>query len=441
MPRIPTSLLRKAHAIDSFLPALLAPCRDLDAARNELRWLREHVEHVAKARRARGKTVARGPLLRRLVKERASGKPLQYLLGSEYFGDLEIRCKPGVLIPRADTAASVTHLVGLLQNVPNLPPELRVLDLCTGTGCIPLLFKHRLSSARNDISLRLLGVDISLKAIRLASHNLQRLQKDGQLSVQGNFDFLRANVMTNPFVEQTEGIPSVKAALNYAAMPSFWDILISNPPYISPSEFWKTTTRSVRGFEPKLALVPPPKQQQQSDVERGDMFYPRLLELAREVEAKIVLLEIADMQQALRVAQRAQKLHIFDGVEIWREQPDITGHVATTEDGFTVVGQGNARSVLCWRGLGTSWLGKSAASTPAEDAVRLFQSSWGAFQSNDYQPETVPSGSSDDLRSLEPQFDLEASSGYRKTPFDRRVARAAELLQMMNRNANGRYKK
>jgi methylase of polypeptide subunit release factors len=100
MPRIPTSLLRKAHAIDPFLPALLAPCRDLHTAQNELRWLREHVEKVAEARRAKGDTLAKGALLRQLVKERTSGKPLQYLLGTEYFGDLEIRCRPGVLIPR-----------------------------------------------------------------------------------------------------------------------------------------------------------------------------------------------------------------------------------------------------------------------------------------------------------------------------------------------------
>lgn len=100
MPRIPTALLRKARTIDPFLPALLATCRDLHTAQNELRWLREHVEKIAKARRARGDTLARGALLGQLVRERARGKPLQYLLGTEYFGELEIRCRPGVLIPR-----------------------------------------------------------------------------------------------------------------------------------------------------------------------------------------------------------------------------------------------------------------------------------------------------------------------------------------------------
>jgi hypothetical protein len=100
MPRIPTSLLRQAHTIDPLLPSLLAPCRDLQAARNELRWLREYVERVAKARQARGDILAKGALLRQMIKERVMGKPLQYIMGSEYFGDLEIRCSPGVLIPR-----------------------------------------------------------------------------------------------------------------------------------------------------------------------------------------------------------------------------------------------------------------------------------------------------------------------------------------------------
>jgi methylase of polypeptide subunit release factors len=110
MPRIQNALLRKARAIDPFLPILLAPCRDLHAAQNELRWLREHVEKVAKARRAKGDILAKGAMLNQLVQERARGKPLQYLLGTEYFGDLEIRCRPGVLIPRWDALeAKVRH--------------------------------------------------------------------------------------------------------------------------------------------------------------------------------------------------------------------------------------------------------------------------------------------------------------------------------------------
>jgi methylase of polypeptide subunit release factors len=101
MPRLPPSLLRQARVIDPFLPPLLAPCRDLNAAQNELRWLREYADKVAK-----GDAPKRASVLKKLVGKRAAGTPLQYLLGTEYFGDLEIRCRPGVLIPRYMSLAS-----------------------------------------------------------------------------------------------------------------------------------------------------------------------------------------------------------------------------------------------------------------------------------------------------------------------------------------------
>ena len=310
---------------------------------------------------------------------------------------------------RADTAASITHLAGLLNNAQSLPPEVRLLDLCTGTGCIPLLFQHEISSASSKVDLRLLGVDISEKALGLARHNLQSLRKMRQLQDNGKLDFIQADILTTPFSDQTEGVLSLPAALNWEGQPAFWDILISNPPYISPSAFWKTTTRSVRGFEPKLALVPP-RRLKQTDTEQGDGFYPRLLEIARDVEAKVVLLEVADMEQALRVAQHARNLDIFDGVEIWREQPDATGDTGT-EEGFTVVGQGNARSVLCWRGQGTSWLGKPATpASPSEDADRLFRSSHAKVKDADEITAQV-----NDKKRLEPRFDMGVASGAEYT--------------------------
>jgi hypothetical protein len=281
-----------------------------------------------------------------------------------------------------------------------------VLDLCTGTGCIPLLVQHDLLSARGDLNPRVLGVDISDKALKLALHNLQRLRKNGQIADKGSLEFLQADILIDPFADQTEGALSLKAALNWASQPSFWDVLISNPPYISPSAFWKTTTRSVRHFEPQLALVPP-WQAKQTDTEQGDLFYPRLLDIARDVEAKVVLLEVADMKQALRVAQCARNMDIFDGVEIWREQPSAVSDTIIADD-ISVVGEGNARSVLCWRGLGTTWLGKSTTGTlQQQDAHRLFRSS--------VEGMGLKAGS----RNLEAQFDMEASSEYTGRPLAR----------------------
>ncbi|KAF2003060.1 S-adenosyl-L-methionine-dependent methyltransferase [Amniculicola lignicola CBS 123094] len=376
MPRLATSLLREAYAIHPCLPLLLRPCRDLQAARNELRWLCEHAGKVARLRRAKGRDADPKQLLKRLVQERAAGKPLQYLLGTEFFGDLEIRCQPGVLIPRQETAASVMHLTRLLRAALDLPPELRVLDLCTGTGCIPLLIADELTRCRQDVQLRLLGVDVSDKALRLAQYNLHQTQRKGRLSDTAKVAFIHADLLMEPFDVQPAQTLCLKKAMNYSRVPPFWDVFVSNPPYISPAAYWKTTTRSVRGFEPKLALVPPLPADPATDTEHGDIFYPHLLAMARDVEAKIVLLEVADLAQAGRVAEMAQNMAIFDGIEIWRDQPDQPAEERGAQPSrFPIIGQGNGRSVLCWRARGGSWLGKGPSPvSPLDDARRLWES-------------------------------------------------------------------
>jgi SAM-dependent methyltransferase len=284
------------------------------------------------------------------------------------------------------------HLVTLLRGAHKLPPELRLLDLCTGTGCIPLLFQHELHAARDDIQVQALGVDVADEALELARHNAQKLGNNRPGEDGGQLELLQADVLLDPFADLCRGPLPLKVALSRHGYSPFWDILISNPPYISPAGYWKTTTRSVRGFEPKLALVPPPAARR-SDTQQGDLFYPRLLDIARDVEAKIVLLEVADLEQAHRIVRRARALDIFDGMEIWREDPSAPSDTSTGEDDVPLMGQGNARSVLCWRGAGSSWLGKTAGH---DDAIRLFHSS---------SSRLPPVSTTTDGKSLRPQFD------------------------------------
>lgn len=97
MPRLSPRLFHKARASHPLLPLVLQATRDLDAAKRELRWLKELVNEE----RPVSKTVPRQQHdLKALCVARSRGKPLQYLLGCAFFGDLEITCKPGVLIPR-----------------------------------------------------------------------------------------------------------------------------------------------------------------------------------------------------------------------------------------------------------------------------------------------------------------------------------------------------
>lgn len=96
MPRLSPRSLHQAKNIDGLLRLILLATRDLTAAQNELRWLKEYATSQVSGR---GHS-RQHRLLERLCKERSRGRPLQYILGTEYFGDLEITCQPGVLIPR-----------------------------------------------------------------------------------------------------------------------------------------------------------------------------------------------------------------------------------------------------------------------------------------------------------------------------------------------------
>lgn len=110
MPRLLPSVVRRARYINPSLASLLPVCRDLGSAKNELRWLHEHSIKLTNAAGANSRRDSNA-LLNTFVGRRAKGEPLQYILGSEYFGVLEIKCRPDVLIPRSVPVA-------LLSTVP-----------------------------------------------------------------------------------------------------------------------------------------------------------------------------------------------------------------------------------------------------------------------------------------------------------------------------------
>lgn len=94
MPRLPPSLFwRASKEISPLAPRLLPVCQDLPSVANELRWIREHVQSTRSP-------VPDGLRFWSLVEKRATGVPLQYVLGNQPFGDLDILCRRGVLIPR-----------------------------------------------------------------------------------------------------------------------------------------------------------------------------------------------------------------------------------------------------------------------------------------------------------------------------------------------------
>lgn len=153
-----------------------------------------------------------------------------------------------------------------------------------------------------------------------------------------------------------------------------WDVVLSNPPYISPQGYWRDTSRGVRNWEPKLALVPPamPGVDGLGPGGAGDVFYPRVLEIAEGVGAKVVVVEVADMGQAGRVAGMVGRKGGWDGCEVWRDwvcggRGEEDASEVADGDGrrVRVIGSGNGRVVVCWRGGGGSWIGRDEEQRPA----------------------------------------------------------------------------
>lgn len=258
----------------------------------------------------------------------------------------------------------MTYLVSRLQAEITRP--LRVLDLCTGSGCIPLLFHHEYTRSHTPAHPpQILGVDIAPQAQALAETNLAHIHS--RSTSPPDIHFALADIL-HPH-PAPHGPPSLANLLDQRREGT-WDILISNPPYISPASFYRDTARSVRGFEPKIALVPPPTEQAipASDEAQGDSFYPAILRAAREVDAKVVLVEVADLQQAERVAAMMVGAERWSGVEIWRDEPEWRGFgevagcdgasVSVRGSEVVVRGQGHGRSVVCWRTVAS---GRAAA--------------------------------------------------------------------------------
>lgn len=217
----------------------------------------------------------------------------------------------------------------------------RILDLCTGSGCITLLL-HALLSPHFS-KLELLGLDASYRAVALALQNLRSNIRSGRLNYDADrhVNFVEGNIFAEKAVPEGP-----------------WDILISNPPYISPRSFDKDTSLSVRRYEPKMALVPQenfvaPKQLGDAAIDDeviGDAFYPRLLNMAQHVNAKLVVMEVADMEQAQRVANLAISHISHAQCEIWRDWPDQGSSqkeiLQVQGNPVKVIGRGNGRAVV-----------------------------------------------------------------------------------------------
>ena len=155
------------------------------------------------------------------VQRCAAGEPIAYILGEWDFYGMTLKVTPNVLIPRDDTCALTSLAINQALFLDNSP---RVLDLCTGSGCIGLAVANRVKDARVTLA------DVSQEAIAVARQNIKNQKLSARVSC------VKADALKAP-----------------DAFLGKFDMIVSNPPYITTEEMVQLPS-SVKDYEPHLAL-------------------------------------------------------------------------------------------------------------------------------------------------------------------------------------------
>lgn len=162
----------------------------------------------------------------RLIAKRADRIPLQYIIGEQEFFGLLFKVNESVLIPRQDTEVLVEHIIKYADNK-------RVLDMCTGSGCIAV------SIAKCAAPKSVTAADISKGALDTAKENARLNGVD--------INFIQSDI--------------------WSSIEGKYDVIVSNPPYITEDEM-KTLEPEVKDHEPHIAL---------SGGKTGLVFYEKII--------------------------------------------------------------------------------------------------------------------------------------------------------------------
>jgi release factor glutamine methyltransferase len=161
---------------------------------------------------------------RDLVKQRAEGMPVAYLLGRREFYSLNFHVSPDVLIPRPETEFAVIAVLDRLKERAGDATPARIVDVGTGSGAIAV------TVAKHAPQAEVTAIDISPTALAIAQRNAEENQ------VAERIRFVAGDLLADlPGQEQ-------------------FDIVVSNPPYVSESEFAELSPEVAR-YEPRQALV------------------------------------------------------------------------------------------------------------------------------------------------------------------------------------------
>ena len=153
----------------------------------------------------------------RVIAELREWRPVQYIIGTASFDDMELEVSEGVLIPRPETEELVEWVAS------EAPYGAKIVDVCTGSGCIAVALSRRVKQSR------VWGIDISKEALSIARRNAEKYA---------------------PTIELVEG----DALADFSQLiDEEVDVVVSNPPYI-PNSDRKLMRRNVTEHEPSIAL-------------------------------------------------------------------------------------------------------------------------------------------------------------------------------------------
>ena len=174
---------------------------------------------------------------RSIIKRLLTHEPIQHIIGEVEFYGLPFHVNSTVLVPRPETEELVDLIIQEAHH-----KNLHILDIGTGSGCIPICLKNNLPSST------ITGIDVSKEAIEVANENSEL----NKLEVS----FLKKNILTSDLSDLPQQ-----------------DIIVSNPPYVLESDK-KQMSKNVLDFDPHLALF--------VDDTTPLLFYKRITELAKE---------------------------------------------------------------------------------------------------------------------------------------------------------------
>jgi release factor glutamine methyltransferase len=217
---------------------------ETDELRNITELVIEHITNMSRAEQVKNKvpylTCTQLENLDAITERLKKNEPVQYVLGEAWFAGMKFKVNKDVLIPRPETEELVDWIVK--EAVSYELRAMSILDVGTGSGCIPITLKKKLPQA--SVS----AIDVCSEALFTATENAIELNTD--------IDFLLLDFLDE---EKWKELGQ-------------YDIIVSNPPYVKQSEINAMHER-VKEFEPHLALFVPDND--------SLLFYKKLSDFAK----------------------------------------------------------------------------------------------------------------------------------------------------------------